>query len=151
MVQYRHYWGMPEQQIFEGISALHHEVFMNADHLRAKLSIVPNALVLVASHNEEVVGYKIGYELTKDRYYSWYGAVSEGYRGRGIASELMKKQHQLIAEAGYTILETKTRNKWRNMLIANIKHGFDIVDTFQDDEGIHRITMEKRFVHEDIQ
>ncbi|MFD1206182.1 GNAT family N-acetyltransferase [Sporosarcina contaminans] len=143
MIQIAAFWRMPDEEIMQGILNVHDEIFQNATDLERKIVEKHNVLVIAAIDSGKVVGYKIGYEQSPGRYYSWYGAVQEKYRGKGIASKLMKKQHQLIAEAGYSMIETKTRNKWKEMLILNIQHGFDIVDTFVDSDGIHRITMEK--------
>jgi len=146
MLHVADFWGMPDEKIMNGILQLHNQIFANADELLEKVALRPNVLFIVAFDNDKIVGYKIGYSLSKDRYYSWYGGVHEEYRGRGIASMLMELQHRLIKDASYETIETKTRNKWRNMLVLNIKHGFDITDTFIDDEGIHRIVLEKRLV-----
>jgi len=61
----------------------------------------------------------------------------------GVASELMEKQHNYLIEKGYTIVQTKTMNKWRSMLILNIKSGFDVIDTYTDENGRHKIILEK--------
>ena len=137
------YWGMPDEKIMNGILQVHNQIFANGDELLEKVALRPNVLFVVSFEKDEVVGYKIGYSLSENRYYSWYGGVHEEYRGRGIASKLMELQHRLVKDAGYETIETKTRNKWRNMLILNIKHGFDITGTFSDNEGIHRIVLEK--------
>lgn len=34
-------------------------------------------------------------------------------------------------------------NKWRGMLILNIKNGFDIIETYTDENGLHKIVLEK--------
>lgn len=146
MPQIHHFWGMPDEQIVDGLLQLHNEVFDNADGLLEKAVKRPNILFIVATDMNQVIGYKIGYELSADRYYSWYGAVQENYRGKGIGSMLMDYQHRLVKKAGYKEIETKTRNMWRNMLILNLKHGFDITETFYDDEGIHRITLVKSLI-----
>lgn len=138
------FWGMPDEKTMDGILQLHNKIFANVDEFVKKVSLLPDVLFIVAMEDNQVAGYKIGYSLSADRYYSWYGGVHEAYRGRGIASRLMQLQHRLVKEAGYETIETKTRNKWREMLIMNLKHGFDITETFTDDEGIHRIILEKR-------
>lgn len=56
----------------------------------------------------------------------------------------MEKQHQYLKETGYKVVQTKTMNRWRNMLILNIKNGFDVIDTYTDDKGLHKIRLEKR-------
>ncbi|WHT47839.1 GNAT family N-acetyltransferase [Sporosarcina thermotolerans] len=136
MPQIHHYWGMPDKHVLHGILQLHNEVFDNADELLEKAVKRQKILFVAATKENRLIGYKIGYELSADRYYSWYGAVQEDYRGQGIGSMLMDFQHRIVKEAGYKEIETKTRNMWRNMLILNIKHGFDITETFYDNEGI---------------
>ncbi|MCG7344596.1 GNAT family N-acetyltransferase [Sporosarcina sp. ACRSL] len=146
MPNVHYFWGLPDEQTMDGILHLHNQIFANSDELSKKVRLRPNILFIVAIEENKVVGYKIGYSLSVDRYYSWYGAVHEEHRGKGIASKLMELQHRLVKEARYKTIETKTRNKWRNMLILNIKHGFDITNTFTDDDGIHRIELEKKLL-----
>lgn len=141
------FWGIPNEKTLDGILQLHNKIFANADELAKKAPLQPNILFVVAMIEDKVVGYKIGYSLSKDRYYSWYGGVHEEFRGKGIASMLLEHQHRIVKDKGYKIIETKTRNKWRDMLILNIKHGFDITETFTDDEGIHRIVLEKSLLN----
>ncbi|HEY8343405.1 MAG TPA: GNAT family N-acetyltransferase [Calditerricola sp.] len=45
------------------------------------------------------------------------------YRRRGIATELMKRQHAWCRRHGYQTIRTHTKNKWREMLILNLRHG----------------------------
>ncbi|WP_342772619.1 hypothetical protein [Oceanobacillus piezotolerans] len=72
--------------------------------------------------------------------------MSSHYREKGVASKLMEKQHQYLKKEGYKIVQTKTMNKWRGMLILNIKHGFDIIGTYTDEKGLHKIILEKKFI-----
>jgi len=41
------------------------------------------------------------------------------------------------------LIRTQTRNTWRNMLILNLRNGFDIVGTFTE-QGDTTILLEKR-------
>lgn len=135
---------IPEQEIVDGILQLHERIFKDSNTLMEKIESKPKVLLNVALDQSTVVGYKIGYELDSHKYYSWYGAVHEDYRGKGIASRLLEHQHLFLVDSGYQLVQTKTRNKWRSMLILNIKNGFDVLETFTDDEGIHRIVLEKK-------
>ncbi|WP_325166705.1 GNAT family N-acetyltransferase [Viridibacillus soli] len=65
------------------------------------------------------------------------------YRKHGIASKLMEQQHQYVKEYGYKVIQTKTMNRWRSMLILNIKNGFDVIDAYINEEGLHKIILEK--------
>lgn len=142
-MEYKLFTEIPERKIMDGILKIHQEIFEDTT-LPEKAETKGKVVFLVAVDNGQVAGYKIGYELSGDQFYSWYGAVHPADRGKGIASELMKRQHAYLKEAGYKIVSTKTRNKWREMLILNIKHGFDVIETFVDGDGIHRIVLEKQ-------
>ncbi|WP_404458612.1 GNAT family N-acetyltransferase [Oceanobacillus kapialis] len=107
----------------------------------------PPLLIVIAMDDESVIGYKIGYELDENKFYSWLGGVNPKYRNRGIASSLMKEQHQYLEENEYKIVQTKTMNRWRGMLVLNIKNGFDVIETYTDDKGRHKIVLEKE-LHE---
>ncbi|CAH0346701.1 hypothetical protein BCI9360_03046 [Bacillus sp. CECT 9360] len=59
----------------------------------------------------------------------------------------MEKQHQYLKEIGYKVVQTKTMNKWRGMLILNIKSGFNVIDTYTDEKGLHKIILEKNLIN----
>jgi len=144
MLIFKQFLEFPEHEIIAGILELHESIFKDSKTLVGKIKSKQKVLINVALDESTVIGYKIGYELEPRMYYSWYGAVHEKYRGKGIATSLMEQQHRFLVESGYEIVQTKTRNKWRGMLILNIKTGFDVLETFTDDEGIHRIILEKK-------
>ncbi|MDZ5606438.1 GNAT family N-acetyltransferase [Bacillus pseudomycoides] len=79
----------------------------------------------------------------RGEFYSWLGRGDENYRNQRIGFNLMEQQHQLLREKGYRIIQTKTKNKWRNMLILNIKSGFDIIGTYTDEKGEPKIILQK--------
>ena len=137
---------IPEKAILEGILDLHKRIFGESDDLVKKMNGKPGLLVNVALNNSEVIGYKIGYELDKRKFYSWLGGVDPRFRGHGVASKLMEQQHQFLKENGYHIVQTKTMNKWRSMLILNIKAGFDVIETYTNKKGLQKIILEKNLV-----
>jgi hypothetical protein len=47
-------------------------------------------------------------------------------------------------EHGYEVVRTHTKNKWRSMLILNLRHGFDVIGTYTDNRGEPKIILEKR-------
>ena len=106
----------------------------------------PRLVVVTAMEGNQVIGYKIGYELDTHTFYSWLGGLGINYRKYGIASKLMEIQHQYVREQGYHVVQTKTMNKWRNMLILNIKSGFDVMSTYTDKNGQHKIVLEKKLL-----
>jgi predicted GNAT family acetyltransferase len=138
---------MPDDGVLDGIIELHKVIFGTSDDLINKMASKPQLLVITAMIGTKVIGYKIGYELDNNKFYSWLGGVDTNYRKHGIASELMEKQHQYLKENGYSVVQTKTMNKWRSMLVLNIKNGFDVINTYTDEKGLHKITLEKRFLN----
>lgn len=135
---------MTGDDMLEGIDQLHGSIFGDSEGLAVKMKTKPDLLVLTAMDGEKVIGYKMGYRLNEDTFYSWLGGVDPQYRRNGIASKLMEKQHEHLTEMGYKMVRAKTMNKWRGMLILNLKHGFDVIETCTDEKGIHKIVLEKR-------
>lgn len=138
------FYTMPGDDVLKGILQLHRNIFGDSEGLASKMKSKPHLLVQTAMDGEKVIGYKMGYPLDDDTFYSWLGGVDPEYRENGIASMLMKKQHEYLTEMGYKMVRTKTMNKWRGMLILNIKHGFDVIETYTDEKGLHKIVLEKR-------
>lgn len=134
---------MPDTDILIGILELHKSNFNTSEDLINKMVSKPKLLVITAMDDKKVIGYKIGYELNKDKFYSWLGGVDINYRKSGIATKLMENQHLYLKANGYSIVQTKTMNKWRSMLVLNIKSGFDIIETYVDPKGLHKIVLEK--------
>ncbi|MRX72062.1 GNAT family N-acetyltransferase [Bacillus lacus] len=138
---------MPDSVLLEGILELHKDIFGTSDDLIDKMTSKPQLLVITAMDGKKVIGYKIGYEIDCNKFYSWVGGVDTNYRKYGVASMLMKKQHQYLKENGYNVVQTKTMNKWRSMLVLNIKKGFDVIDTYKDERGLHKIVLEKNLLN----
>ncbi|MBS8263676.1 N-acetyltransferase [Mesobacillus boroniphilus] len=140
---------MPEKDILEGFLKVHRNIFGTADDLTEKIHNKLNLLFTGACAEFKVIGYKIGYELTNEKFYSWLGGVHPEYRNLGIASTLMDIQHRYLKKEGYEAVQTKTLNKWRSMLILNIKSGFDIIETYIDSHGKLKIVLEKELSNEE--
>ncbi len=143
MIEYSYFQGLPDPKTLKGVLALHKHVFDDSELLILKLEEKDQLIIFVATSNEEVVGFKIGYRYSEDTFYSWLGGVHTIYRGQGIAKELMLQQHELIKELGYKKVRTISRNVRREMLILNIKTGFDVIETFVSNKGKHKIVLEK--------
>ena len=131
----------------KGLCVLHEEIFAvrSMEAALAELVRRPRFLILLAVDDGRVVGYKIGYEERRDRFYSWIGGVHPEYREKGVASELMRRQHDWCLARGYRSVRTLTKNKWRSMLILNLRHGFDVIGAYTDARGEPKIILEKRF------
>ncbi len=123
--------------------ALYEKVFASpgsriSDRLKRK-----DLVTVLAKVEGQMVGFKVGYPEKKLRFYSWLGYVHPAYRRQGIARELMHQQHRYCCEAGFTTVRTKTTNRWRSMLLLNIRNGFDVVGTYLDDHKELKIILEK--------
>ncbi|MCM3757136.1 GNAT family N-acetyltransferase [Sporosarcina aquimarina] len=135
--------GFPDAEVLKQILILHEDIFKDAHTLVSKAQSKPKILFTIGLERGEVVGYKIGYELNSDCYYSWLGGVNENHRNKGIASKLMYQQHLYLKEKGYKSVQTKTKNNWRNMLILNIRNGFNVIGTYTDNSDELKIILEK--------
>lgn len=149
-LQYQLHNGLPTESMLTSLLDLLTAVFNNQsrDEFLSDLTYHHHRtpmLTLLAVNNEQVVGCKLGYERKPGHFYSWLGCVSPAYRGRGIAAELMRRQHDWCRQNGYHTIRTQTYNQWRNMLILNIRAGFDIVGTVQGKRGL-TIVLERKVV-----
>ncbi|MEP1095170.1 MAG: GNAT family N-acetyltransferase [Cyclobacteriaceae bacterium] len=114
------------------------------EELRKRL-LVAN-LMLVAEMNEQLVGFKCGYERESGtkKFYSWLGGVLPRHRNKGVAESLLKKMEEWCLERGYEVLEFKTFNEHKGMLIFSIKSGFEIVDVrYSEKDDRKRIVLQK--------
>lgn len=145
-IHYQKFSSEPPQEIAEEITALHRLIFGGPGHWLEQLNRQETAWTYVASVDNRVVGYKIGYALDSQIFYSWLGGVHPDHRKLGIASELMRRQHEELKEIGYEIVRTKTMNKWRGMLLLNIQTGFDVLKTEIDPRGQLKIVLEKKLL-----
>lgn len=130
----------------EKIVQLHIAIFGSSDDLAGRMAEKPKLRVDIALDGEVLAGYKIGYASNREQLYSWLGGVDKKYRNLGIASGLMERQHAYAKASGYRAVQTHTKNKWRNMLLLNIKNGFDVIGTYTDGEGEPKIILEKKLI-----
>ena len=147
MIEYRSYQMIPDEQVCNGVIRLQEKIFQSkAQNMFAELKHKDGILILVAMDESAIVGYKIGYQRKPRHYYSWLGGVDPDYRKYGIGSTLMRLQHEWCQQHDYLTIRTHSKNKWRDMIILNLRHGFDIIGTWTDDLGEPKIMLEKRLV-----
>ena len=101
------------------------------------------AFAIIARHGSAPVGFKLGYEQLREEFYSWLGGVHPEYRRRGIARDLLLKQHEWCRRTGYACVSTEALNDNAAMLALNLEHGFRIVGTRVDDRGL-KILLSRR-------
>jgi GNAT superfamily N-acetyltransferase len=100
--------------------------------------------LVIASVEDKSVGFKLGYEIDSQCFYSWLGGVVPEFRGLGIASDLMIAQHEWCRKHGYKKIQTKTQNRFRDMFIMNLKNGFEVISCHDSNEGGLKIVLEKK-------
>jgi GNAT superfamily N-acetyltransferase len=105
---------------------------------------MPNALMTLATHNGQAIGFKLGFKDVPRRFYSATGGISEHYRQKGVASQLIKMQHVWCEENGFKAIRTETKNEFRAMIGLNLKHGFEIIGTYTDHRGQPKIIFERK-------
>jgi GNAT superfamily N-acetyltransferase len=147
-IRYEMMQGLPDEPLQTALLDLLTHIFDNQSRAELLSELTYQATqtgvqTLLAIVDGRVVGCKLGYERKPGHYYSWLGGVHPDFRGRGIAAELMRQQHDWCRQHHYHTLRTQTYNQWRNMLILNLRHGFDIIGTMQGKHGL-TIVLEKR-------
>ena len=84
-------------------------------------------LILIAKLGKVLVGYKVGYQLTEDIFYSWLGGVIPEHRRYGIAKLLLNYQEEWVRDSGYKKIKVKSMNRFPYMLNLLISQGYEIV------------------------
>ena len=100
------------------------------EYLRWRIDNQPDLTLFVARRDGELIGFKAGYAVTENRYYSWLGGVSTAFRRQGIASELMAAQHHWVRHSDYSVLETHVTQNNAAMVALNLRFGFSITGMF---------------------
>lgn len=110
---------------------------LELETLQARLSGRPH-LCLLALEDDRPVAYKVGYQETPNRFYSWIGAVLPEYRGCGIARRLLHRQEEWVRAQGYGEINVWSENRYRGMLVFLLKEGYDIFAVAGDGKVLFR-------------
>lgn len=132
----------PEIKFFDALTdelvldlvSIENQVFekpMSAEDIVAELGGRKSLVVLVAYSGASPCGYKIGFEYSVSTFFSWSGAVVPACRRCGLGTRLMEEQHLKAKQMGFIYMRTHTKNKYREMLILNLKFGFDITGFYK--------------------
>lgn len=102
MTTYSKIEGMPENVQFHGILEAYERIFKShADPFAEEMKEKRRLVTFTAAEGLQLVGFKMGYERKKNQFNSWVGGVLPNQRGRGIGSELMRRQHEWCRLNGY--------------------------------------------------
>lgn len=105
-------------------------------HLVGRVSEKREVTAVLAIDDGAPVGFKLGYALNRETFYSWLGGVHPQHRRRGIARALMARQHDDCRARGYRDVQTETLGTNAAMLIANLESGFEVHGTRTDHRGL---------------
>jgi len=135
-----------EESHIDRISKLAEYIFSDWDFndFKTKLKSHTGIYLLIAKIENQEVGFKLGYEKDNTTFYSWLGGVLPEFRGLGVASDLMVFQQEGCIKKGYKLIQTKTKNKFKEMLLLNIKSGFQIIGFEEVAGGESKIILEKK-------
>ncbi len=87
-------------------------------------------LILVAEQQGQILGFKIGYELDSDTFYSWFGGVSPKARKMGLAQTMLDEQELWVISKGYQQLKVKSRNQFPAMLRLLLRNNY-LIEHFE--------------------
>ncbi|PMM28043.1 GNAT family N-acetyltransferase, partial [Vibrio lentus] len=94
------------------------------------------SLLLVAEEAGVLLGFKIGYELHENTFYSWFGGVSSLARNKGVAQAQLDVQEQWVKQQGYQQLKVKSRNQFPAMLRLLLRNGY-LIEKLEEKEDIN--------------
>ncbi len=145
MIEFTEIEAAPEKENLGEIIEFSRAIFGQAEpeKFAKRIGEAKNLHIILALEAGKIVGFKIGYEKEPRVFYSWVGGVDKNFRRRGIAAELMKRQHLWCRRKDFEIIRTHTKNEFKAMLILNIRHNFDIVNVYRDKLDELKIVLEK--------
>jgi predicted GNAT superfamily acetyltransferase len=144
-ITYKIIEAIPDENSIEELILLYAELFNDANikFLKQRFQDKESLVTILAYFENTLVGFKIGYRYNEITFYSWLGGVKQNFRKQGIANQVLHLQEQKAKENNYKKLRTKSMNRFKPMLILNLKNGFDIVEVYTNDSNQTKIVFEK--------
>ena len=144
-VSYKTIKGLPDENVYQDMVNLYSEIFEDADMIFFKQRIDEHSKMLsvLAYYGNDLIGFKIGYPYDENIFYSWIGGVKHGFRQQGIAKHLALLQQQWAKENDFVKLRTKSMNRFKSMMILNLKNEFDITKVYTNTNGQTKVVFEK--------
>ena len=144
--EYRLFEGTEDISVMQQLTALNQKLFgfnETIEALRTLFQSHKTVLICLAIQDDLVVGFKVGFLAQDGSFDSWRGGVCEHARRQGIATQLMKHQHEWCKNHGVRIIKTTTDSDNHAMLILNLQSGFSIVGSFMNRRIKLKILLEK--------
>ncbi|MGB0894384.1 MAG: GNAT family N-acetyltransferase [Parashewanella sp.] len=111
-----------------------------------KQRIQNRQMLLILSFVEgELAGFKLGYALSNDVFYSWIGGISQDFRQLGLARTMLLRQEQWARENRFTLTQVKTQNCFPAMLTLLVKQGYQVIELNKSMNSVaeHKFLLEK--------
>ena len=150
-IQFQIIEGIPGQTLLSDITRLNRELFNlgeTSQHLFSFFQRQEQLLFCLAYQQDELVGYKIGFQAAPRVFESWRGGVSPKFRKQGIAQKLLGLQHLWCEENNLHTIQTVTDSTNNPMLMLNLSNGFMIIGMTVNRRNHLKIQLEKRIFSE---
>jgi GNAT superfamily N-acetyltransferase len=134
------------------VASLYGQVFRpahDAEFFRRRFLGRYNHLMLVASLDNNPVGFFVGFELKPTVYFAWLYGVLPEFRRLGIASQLMEAMHAWVQDHGYQSVRFECQNQHRPMLHLAIAKGYDVVGIRWDPDRSQNLVIFEKTLESD--
>ena len=123
--------GQPSDSLLEELLVHYQSIFEDykLEFFKSRISQKDDLVILLCYSSKLLVGFKIGYRYNENTFYSWVGGVHKDYQRQGIGKTLAELQQEEVIKKGYQKLRTKSMNRFKPMIILNLKNGFDIIQS----------------------
>ncbi|NMH66685.1 GNAT family N-acetyltransferase [Shewanella salipaludis] len=103
------------------------------------------SLLLLAKIQGEPAGFKLGYALDDNTFYSWLGGVLPDFRQLGLGKALLTCQEDWARTRGYRNIQVKSRNRFPAMLCMLLSQQYRVTSLQTDarDTLDNRLTLNK--------
>ena len=137
--------GQPSKELLDEILEVYKSIFddYKLDFFKSRIHKKEGVLIILCYNSDMLVGFKIGYRYNETTFYSWVGGVLLSFRQKGIAKHLAKLQEENVITKRYSKMRTKSMNRFKPMMILNLKNGFNIVQVYTNDIGQTKVVFEK--------
>lgn len=121
---------------------------LSPKQLLERLAHPEKHLILLALVDNQLAGFKIGYSLSDQHFYSWLGAVIPAQRHLGLAKTMLATQESWAREQQFTRISVKTFNEFQPMLLMLIKNGYQIaaLEPSNKDISLNKIELHKQLL-----
>ena len=145
-ISYNIFEGDLSNNLFTELLHLYNQLFEDADleFFKTRFTTQANICSVLAFKKTQLIGFKIGYPVENNTFYSWIGGVNSEFRNIGIGKQLATLQENFAIEKGFSVLKTKSMNRFKPMMILNLKNGFNITKVYTNTKGQTKIVFEKQ-------